>query len=88
MILYGYGCSWTEGEGCNVKIENTILNRTLKKEFRNKNSWIKFLSDKLNLECINNSFSGNSNNKIFNDVEHAGVVFQRHKLMRLIGAKV
>jgi hypothetical protein len=68
MILYGYGCSWTEGEGCNVKIENEILDRTLKKEFRNSNSWIKFLSDKLNLEYVNNSFSGNANNKIFNDV--------------------
>jgi len=68
MILYGYGCSWTEGEGCDIKIENEISDRILKKEFRNSNSWLKFLSDKLQLEYINNSFSGNANNKIFNDV--------------------
>jgi hypothetical protein len=68
MILYGYGCSWTEGEGCDIKSEIQISDRNLKKEFRNNNSWLRFLSDKLNLECINNSFAGNANNKIFNDV--------------------
>jgi hypothetical protein len=68
MIIYGYGCSWTEGEGCDIKIENEILDRNLKKEFRNNNSWLKFLSDKLNLQFINKSFSGNANNKIFNDI--------------------
>lgn len=67
-MLYGYGCSWTEGEGCDIKIENEISDRTLKKEFRNNNSWLRFLADKLNLEYINNSFSGNANNKIFNDI--------------------
>ena len=68
MIIYGYGCSWTEGEGCDILVENKITDRTLKKEFRNSNSWLKFLSDKLNLESVNKSFSGNANNKIFNDI--------------------
>jgi hypothetical protein len=68
MIIYGYGCSWTEGEGCDISVENEITDRTLKKEFRNSNSWLKFLSDKLNLESVNKSFSGNANNKIFNDI--------------------
>ena len=68
MIVYGYGCSWTEGEGCDIKVENEILDRNLKKEFRNNNSWLKFLSDKLKLQSINKSFSGNANNKIFNDI--------------------
>jgi hypothetical protein len=68
MILHGYGCSWTEGEGCNITVENEITDRTLKKEFRNNNSWLKFLSDKLNLESVNKAISGNANNKIFNDI--------------------
>ncbi len=68
MILFGYGCSWTEGEGCDIEVENEITDRNLKKEFRNNNSWLKFLSDKLKLQSINKSFSGNANNKIFNDI--------------------
>lgn len=65
MILHAYGCSWTIGQGADVDIENT-LTETAKFKFQKENSWVKFLSDKLNIENINHGVSGNSNNKIFN----------------------
>lgn len=68
MILHAYGCSWTEGEGTNITIENTLLDRTKKQKFRNQFSWPQFLSNELKCECINNGISGNANNKIFNDI--------------------
>lgn len=68
MILHAYGCSWTEGEGADRSIEDTIIDRGKKRTFRNSLSWVKFLSDKLNLQSVNNAISGNSNNRIFNQV--------------------
>jgi len=66
--LITYGCSWTEGEGCDINVEKTLTLDKLK-NFRNENSWPKFLSDKLNIsDVINNGISGNSNRKIFNQV--------------------
>jgi hypothetical protein len=67
MILHGYGCSWTEGEGCDYEIEKTLKNEELNL-FRNSHSWVKLVADKLNLDCINNGISGNSNYAIFNGV--------------------
>lgn len=67
MILYGYGCSWTEGEGCDSKIEKTLKNQELNL-FRNSHSWVKVVSDKLNCESVNNGISGNSNSAIFNKI--------------------
>lgn len=67
MILHGYGCSWTEGEGSDSEIEKTLKNEQLNL-FRNSHSWVKIVSDKLNCEWINNGISGNSNSAIFNGV--------------------
>ena len=67
MILHGYGCSWTEGEGSDSEIEKTLKNEELNL-FRNSHSWVKLLADKLNLDWINNGISGNSNYAIFNGV--------------------
>lgn len=66
-LLHAYGCSWTEGEGFNLKLESTLKNQNLKIE-RNNHSWVKLLADKLNVVAINNGKSGNSNNVIFNSV--------------------
>ena len=65
MILHTYGDSWTAGEGVDRTIEDTLIGEELDK-FRNKNSWVKLLSEKLNIPHINNGICGNSNNKIFN----------------------
>lgn len=66
--LIAYGCSWTEGEGCDLNIEKT-LSRNEQKKFRNSNSWPLFLSKKLNIKsCINKGISSCSNRKIFNDI--------------------
>lgn len=68
MILYTYGCSWTEGEGVDITIENTLLNKAEKNLFRNKFAWPALLSEKLNCNHINNGISGNNNNNIFNKI--------------------
>lgn len=68
MILHAYGCSWTEGEGTDRTIEDTIIDRGKKRVFRNEGSWVNFLSKKLNISAVNNAISGNSNNRIFNQV--------------------
>ena len=68
MILYTYGCSWTEGEGVDIIIENTLLNKAEKNLFRNKFAWPALLSEKLNCNHINNGISGNNNNNIFNKI--------------------
>lgn len=66
--LVAYGCSWTEGEGSDVPIENT-LSPNEKRKFRNKHSWSKNLADKMEIsEVLNNGISGNSNRKMFNDI--------------------
>ena len=66
--LIAYGCSWTEGEGCDITIESNLSSDELK-HFRNQNSWVKLLADKLNIsEVINNGISGNSNRKLFNQI--------------------
>ena len=57
MTLYGYGDSWTAGEGS-----------TSNKDEWEYNSYIKQLGDKLNIPSINYGISGNSNQKIFNKV--------------------
>lgn len=67
MILHGYGCSWTAGEGCDIKIESTLKNQDLIL-FRNKHSWVNSLANKLNIQSKNNGISGNANNKIFNQI--------------------
>jgi len=67
MILYGYGCSWTAGEGSDVSVEATLKNQDLIL-FRNKHSWVNILANKLKLQSKNNGISGNANNKIFNQI--------------------
>jgi len=67
MILHAYGDSWTEGEGCDLEIESTLKNQELI-IYRNQNSWVKLLADKLNLQWINNGKSGNPNSVIFNSI--------------------
>jgi len=67
MILHAYGDSWTEGEGCNLDIESTLKNQELI-IYRNQNSWVKLLADKLDLQWINNGKSGNPNSVIFNSI--------------------
>jgi lysophospholipase L1-like esterase len=67
MILHGYGCSWTEGEGCDSIIEGVLKNQELIL-FRNKQSWVKHLADNLNCDWINNGKSGNPNSVIFNSI--------------------
>ena len=67
MIIYGYGCSWTEGEGCDSEIEKTLKNEELNL-FRNSHSWVKNVADKLECGWVNNGISGNSNSSIFNKV--------------------
>jgi hypothetical protein len=67
MKLYAYGDSWTEGEGANWKHEQTIKDRKQLQLFRNENSWVKHLAEKLGLEPVNNGWSGKANNVIFND---------------------
>jgi len=67
MILHAYGDSWTQGEGCNLEVETTLKNQELI-IYRNENSWVKSLADKLNLQWINNGKSGNPNSVIFNSI--------------------
>jgi hypothetical protein len=68
MILRAYGDSWTEGQGADVHNESKLTNRNELRKFRNENSWVKLLSDKLDMSFINNGLSGQSNLKIFNQV--------------------
>jgi len=65
--LVAYGDSWTIGEGCNREIEDT-LSKHEKIVYQKENSWVKFLSNKLNIPYENNGISGNPNNKIFNQI--------------------
>jgi hypothetical protein len=67
MILHAYGCSWTAGEGCDVKQESTLRNQDLIL-FRNQHSWVNILANKLGIPSKNNGISGNANNKIFNQI--------------------
>jgi hypothetical protein len=67
MILHAYGDSWTEGEGCDLEIESTLKNQELI-IYRNQNSWVKLLANKIGIDCKNNGVSGNSNNNIFNKI--------------------
>jgi len=67
MILHAYGDSWTEGQGCNRLVEDS-LSKEERPVYRKENSWVKFLADKLNMPFINNAVSGNANNKIFNQI--------------------
>ena len=67
MILHGYGCSWTEGEGCDVEVEKTLKNQQLNL-FRNSHSWVKGVADKFRCGWINNGKSGNPNSVIFNNI--------------------
>lgn len=67
MILRAYGDSWTVGQGCNKIIEDS-LEKDEKIEFQKTHSWVKLLGDKFGLDSVNNGVSGNSNNKIFNNL--------------------
>lgn len=68
MKLFTFGDSWTTGQGCNLKIENTINDIEQRKMYRNSMSWPKYLSELLNLEFFNLSESGSSNKKIFDTI--------------------
>jgi len=68
MKLHAYGDSWTEGVGANNTYEKKIKDRNQLQLFRNENSWVKHLAEKMGLEAVNNGWSGRANNLIFNDV--------------------
>ncbi len=68
MILRAYGDSWTEGQGSDALIEKSITERHELRKFRNEHSWVKLLSEKLDLSYVNNGLSGLSNVKIFNQL--------------------
>lgn len=68
MILRAYGDSWTEGQGVDVEVEKSIIDRNELRKFRNDHSWVNILSEKLSLSYVNNGLSGQSNLKIFNNV--------------------
>jgi hypothetical protein len=68
MKLFAFGDSWTEGQGVDSEMELTLKDRDDLRKFRNELSWVKLLSDKLKCECVNKGLSGNSNQKIFNDI--------------------
>ena len=68
MKLHAYGCSWTEGNGADLLIENELPTPVEKTKFRNEHSWVKHLGEKLNLPVENNGVGGNANLKIFNKV--------------------
>lgn len=68
MKLFSFGDSWTIGQGCNLKIENTIKDIAERKKYRNTMSWPKYLSEFLNIEFENLSDSAASNNEIFNKI--------------------
>lgn len=65
--LVAYGDSWTAGEGCNREIEDTLSMHD-KLAFQKENSWVKFLSDEMNIKYENHGESASPNNKIFNKV--------------------
>jgi lysophospholipase L1-like esterase len=65
--IVAYGDSWTIGEGCNREIEDT-LSKHEKIIYQKENSWVRHLSDKLNIPFENNGISGNPNNKIYNQI--------------------
>ena len=67
MVLHGFGCSWTQGEGADSKFESTLKNEDLN-QFRNEHSWLKHLANKIGIDCRNNGSSGNSNSNIFNKI--------------------
>ena len=68
MKLYAYGDSWTEGVGIDWSTEQSYKDRNQLQLFRNKNSWVTHLANKMGLEAINNGWSGKANNIIFNEV--------------------
>jgi lysophospholipase L1-like esterase len=68
MILHTYGDSWTEGHGTDLESELSIKDRQEIRKVRNTYSWPKLLSEKLNIDHINNGKSGSSNISIFNAV--------------------
>jgi len=67
MMLHAYGDSWTAGVGCDRKIEDNLPKKD-KIKFQNDNSWVNFLSKKMNIPHVNNGVNGLSNLKIFNNV--------------------
>ena len=66
--LISYGDSWTEGVGCNSKVELKITNVDERRAFRLNYSWPYLLSKLLNVKCDNRGISGSSNNQIFNKI--------------------
>ena len=68
MKLYAYGDSWTEGVGIDWPTEQSYKDRNQLQLFRNKNSWVTHLANKMGLEAVNNGWSGKANNIIFNEV--------------------
>lgn len=65
--IVSYGDSWTIGEGCDREVEIRLSDHE-KFIYQKENSWVRFLSDRLNIPYSNRAISGNSNNKIFNKI--------------------
>ena len=68
MKLFTFGDSWTTGQGCNLKVENSFTDDNERKIYRNSMSWPKYLSEHLNVDFTNLSKSGSSNKEIFDTI--------------------
>jgi len=68
MKLFTFGDSWTTGQGCNLKVENSFTDDNQRKIYRNSMSWPKYLSEHLNVNVTNLSKSGSSNKEIFDTI--------------------
>jgi lysophospholipase L1-like esterase len=68
MKLFAFGDSWTAGQGCNLKVENSFTDENERKIYRNSMSWPKYLSEHLNVDFENLSKSGSSNKEIFDTI--------------------
>ena len=68
MELFTFGDSWTTGQGCNLKVENSFTDENERKIYRNSMSWSKYLAEHLNVNVTNLSKSGSSNKEIFDTI--------------------
>ena len=68
MKLFAFGDSWTSGQGCNLKVENSFTDENDRRIYRNSMSWPKYLSEHLNTDFENLSKSGSSNKEIFDTI--------------------
>ncbi|SVD96860.1 uncharacterized protein METZ01_LOCUS449714 [marine metagenome] len=73
MRLVAFGCSNTYGQALpdvwdQEKNEDTFNQKTLVHNGPSKYAWPEILANKLNIECVNNGFSGASNKEIWYNI--------------------